>query len=298
MSMMGPYIVIAVGLPPAVTGIDILLLVDWQNGHVTKVSRREMKSQIADISPKLRSTQTRTYLTDFFVLSDDVLALVQGLGNCIELCRISTTPTASLQTIRRLELPPLLPNVRLVASSLKTENNPTMLDSHRHPRPPPRHPFSPLQADSLVLLTLSARIRGSTFVGMRAYTLAMHARTLLSYVPLSSLDTSDLTVPWDVWGPPATRCFDGHSGPTSAVAMGQRWFKSGTIYDFCPSRVRAASDGFTSRSTLVANSIFTHDIESALPYNEVRVLKNNNDAVVDDVLIDRERMMFFVPGVR
>ena len=38
MSMMGPYIVIAVGLPPEATGIDILLLVDWQKGHVTTVS--------------------------------------------------------------------------------------------------------------------------------------------------------------------------------------------------------------------------------------------------------------------
>ena len=39
MLMMGPYIVIAVGLPPEATGIDILLLVDWQKGHVTTVSK-------------------------------------------------------------------------------------------------------------------------------------------------------------------------------------------------------------------------------------------------------------------
>jgi hypothetical protein len=40
MSMMGSYIIVAVGLPPECTGIDVLLLVDWQKGHVTIVSRR------------------------------------------------------------------------------------------------------------------------------------------------------------------------------------------------------------------------------------------------------------------
>ena len=40
MSMMGSYIIVAVGLPPEGTGIDVLLLVDWQKGHVTIVSRR------------------------------------------------------------------------------------------------------------------------------------------------------------------------------------------------------------------------------------------------------------------
>jgi len=40
MSMMGRYIIIAVGLPPEATGIDTFLLVDWQKGHVTTVSNR------------------------------------------------------------------------------------------------------------------------------------------------------------------------------------------------------------------------------------------------------------------
>ncbi len=39
MSMMGPYLVVAVGLPPEGTGKDTLLLVDWQKGHVTTVSK-------------------------------------------------------------------------------------------------------------------------------------------------------------------------------------------------------------------------------------------------------------------
>jgi hypothetical protein len=41
MSMMGSYIVVAAGLPPEGTGIDVLLLVDWKKGHVTTVSRRQ-----------------------------------------------------------------------------------------------------------------------------------------------------------------------------------------------------------------------------------------------------------------
>jgi hypothetical protein len=142
--MMGPYIVLAVGLPPAVTGIDVLLLVDWQKGGVIEVSHGQMNLQSADICSKLRIIEMRTYLTDSLVLSDDVLVLVRGPGNAIELCRVSTTPTVSLQTIRHLGLPALLPHVRLVASSLKTEDKPTTLNSHRHSRPPPRHPFDPL----------------------------------------------------------------------------------------------------------------------------------------------------------
>jgi hypothetical protein len=39
MSMMGPYIIVAAGLPPEGTGIDVLFLVDWQKGHVTTVSK-------------------------------------------------------------------------------------------------------------------------------------------------------------------------------------------------------------------------------------------------------------------
>jgi hypothetical protein len=42
MSMMGPYIIVAVGLSPEGTGKDVLFLVDWQKGHVTTVSKRQM----------------------------------------------------------------------------------------------------------------------------------------------------------------------------------------------------------------------------------------------------------------
>ena len=35
---MGPYIIIAAGLAPQVSGADVILLVDWQKGHVTTVS--------------------------------------------------------------------------------------------------------------------------------------------------------------------------------------------------------------------------------------------------------------------
>jgi hypothetical protein len=41
MSMMGPYILIVAGLPPAGAGIDVLLLVGWQEGHVTRISKGE-----------------------------------------------------------------------------------------------------------------------------------------------------------------------------------------------------------------------------------------------------------------
>ena len=220
-------------------------------------------------------------------MSDDVLALIRGPENAIELCRIDPSSTPSLQTIRLLELPSLVPYARLSSAFLKTESNPSALTTHRPTRQPPRHPFSPSPTSALVLITLTAKIRGSAFVDTRTYTLAVHARTLLSYASRGS----GHPVPWDAWGPPATRCFDGHGGSSSVVA-GQRWFKCGAIRDFCPHRVRAAgtsSLGLRS-STLDAGSVFACDIESALPYSETSLTKNDG-TFADDAMIDKERVV-------
>ena len=252
--------------------------------------------KIADVRLQLRATPTRTYLTDFVVVSDDVLALVRGPGNALELCRLTSAPTPSLQTICLLELPPLLSYVRLVAASSKTEHHTNALDVHRQKRPPPRYPFTPSQDDTLVLLTLSARTSGSSFVWMKTYMLAMQAKTLLSYADCRSPDPPGRVVPWDEWGPRSSRCFDGRSGKSTAVVAGQRWIARGAVRDFCPRRVRA-SGGITQRCTLPADRVFACDIESALPYHEVPLVGNEGDALEYDALIDGERMMFLVPDV-
>ncbi len=317
--MMGSYIIVAAGLPPESTGIDILLLVDWQKGHVTTVSKKLFVYEIfwLMLGLKLCSTQTRTYLTDFLVLSDDILALIRGPRNAIELCQIDTssTTTAPLQTIRFLELPPLVPYARLNSASLITEGNlstSTALSGQRSRRRPPRYPFSPSPTDALVLLTLTAKIAGSAFVDMRTYTLAVHVRTLLSYAspspsPSSHVSRSSLppAVPWGAWGIPATRCFEGPAGSSSSavVMAGQRWFdlKGGAIRDFCPHRVRRAPARGTGNplvglrnSTLASGSVFACDIESALPYSEIALEKGDSYSsfVVEDAMIDMERVVF------
>src|SRR6267154_755033 len=107
---------------------------------------------------KLCSTQTRTYLTDFLVLSDDVLALIRGPENAIELCQIvNANSTASLQTICLLELPPLVSYARLTSASLKTGSSNPAGKSTAHPsrrlgscRPPPRYSFNPSPTEALV----------------------------------------------------------------------------------------------------------------------------------------------------
>jgi hypothetical protein len=278
-------------------------------------------------SAKLFSTQRRTYLTDFLVLSDDVLALIRGPENAIELCRIDTTnsTTASLQTICLLELPPLVSYARLSSASLKTESsNPSK--SNTHPsrrssrRPPPRHSFSPSPTEALVLLTLTAKITGSAFVDIRTYILAVHARTLLSYAsPSLHASQSNLppAVPWDTWGLLATRCFEGptssSSESSSVVVAGQRWLdiKCGIIRDFCPYRVRRAPATTTGTSnplvglrssTLPAGRVFACDIESALPYCEISLEKDDDSdsSLVEDAMIDMERVVFLtgVSGLR
>jgi len=274
---------------------------------------------LVDVRLKLRATSTRTYLTDFLVLSDDILALFQSTENAIELCQLSARPTPSLQTIGLLELPPLLPYARLATATVKTETNPApgafatqAYYAYRRSRPPPRHPFGPSAADALVLLTLSAKITGSVFVDTRTYTLAVHARTLLSYASSSSSSKSSshdpsVAVPWDAWGPPATRCFDedcGSSFSAAAAAVmavaGQRWFDRGIIRDFCPRRIRAAGSPATAeKSTLAAGSVFARGVESALPYSETSLAKYDDDRVPGEdaaALIDGERIMFFVAG--
>jgi len=156
-----------------------------------------------------------------------------------------------------------------------------------------------------VLLTLSAKITGSVFVDTRTYTLAVHARTLLSYASSSSSSKSShdpsVAVPWDAWGPPATRCFDGDGGSSSSAAAavaGQRWFDRGIIRDFCPRRIRATgSPATTERSTLAAGSVFARRIESALPYSETSLAEYDDGVPGEDAaLIDGERIMFFVAG--
>ena len=302
MSMMGSYIIIAAGLPPERTGIDVLLLVDWQTGHVTTVSKHEyLFDNPADVSPKLCSTGPRAYLTDFLVLSENVLALIRGSENAIELCRIDTASTASLQTICFLELPPLLPYARLSSASVKTESNPSGSATRRRSRQPPRYPFSPSPTDALVLLTLTAKISGSAFVDTRTYTLATHARTLLSYAspapsPLSDVSSIPVLVPWDAWGPLATRCFDGPGGSSDAVVAGQRWFDGGVIRDFCPHRVRAAAGGVGLGSTLAAGRVFACDIESTLPYSEISLARDDG-TFADDAMIDNERVVFLTKAV-
>lgn len=274
-------------------------------------------------------TQTRTYLTDFLVLSDDILALIRGPENAIELCRIDTiNSTASLQTICLLELPPLVSYARLSSASLKTESNPSKSTVHPSPsrrsrRPPPRHSFSPSSTEALVLLTLTGKITGSAFVDTRTYTLVVHARTLLYYAsPSSHASRSSLppAVPWDTWGLPATRCFEAptnwssSSSSSSTVAVaGQRWLdlKCGAIRDFCPHHVRRALATATDTdnplaglrsSTLPAGRVFACDIESALPYCEISLEMDDSDSsfVVEDAMIDMERVVFLtrVSGLR
>jgi hypothetical protein len=77
------------------------------------------------------------------------------------------------------------------------------------------------------------------------------------------------------------------------VVAGQRWLKCGAIRDFCPYRVRAAGTsnlGLRS-STLVAGSVFACDVESALPYSETSLAKDDG-TFADDAMIDKERVVF------
>lgn len=198
-----------------------------------------------------------------------------------------------------------MPYARLATSTVTTENDDSdsggfMLATYRQSRrPPPRYPFRPSPSDALVLLTLTTKINGSAFVYKRTYTLAVHVRTLLSHATSESSvpHVSNVAVPWDAWGPPVTRCFDGLPGPSSAVA-GQRWFERGIIRDFCPRRaVRATGAGGTAqpRSTLLAGRVFMRDVEGTLPYSEIS-LAEYDDTLMEDVLIDSERVISFVDG--
>lgn len=77
------------------------------------------------------------------------------------------------------------------------------------------------------------------------------------------------------------------------MVAGQRWLKCGAIRDFCPYRVRAAGTsnlGLRS-STLVAGSVFACDVESALPYSETSLAKDDG-TFADDAMIDKERVVF------
>ncbi|KAI0263648.1 hypothetical protein BC834DRAFT_971321 [Gloeopeniophorella convolvens] len=270
--MMGPYILVGITLPlNKGNDGDLLFLVDWRTGKLTKVttSCAQTRAQFTHTLPKLR-TGERSTLIHAIVLSPDTLALVQGPANTIELCRLDTTaPTPSLRTLGALELPPLLPDAKLFVNE------------------PSRHPFRASADCALVLVSATASLLGSIFARSRRYKLVVHAPTLLAYA--HEHVGAGARVPWAAWGPRDTRVFRGKGSFFSAALGGGRWLLRDAVRDFCPGRVRAAGGG-EGPSVLPAAGTFACDVESALAYIEVP-LPVHEDACILDAMIDAERVV-------
>lgn len=57
----------------------------------------------------------------------------------------------------------------------------------------------------------------------------------------------------------------------------------------------STSSGTAQRNTRLAGPVFVRDVESTLPYGEIS-LAEYDDTLMEDVLIDSERIIFFTNG--
>ncbi|KAL6299410.1 hypothetical protein BKA93DRAFT_829888 [Sparassis latifolia] len=175
----------------------------------------------------------------FVFLSRDVVALTNCTENSLELCYIGDTLSNDspdpqrLETVCRLALPRLAPVAFIRQVLCRSEPNPSGCDSTFGNND--GSPFRPDPKDSVVIFNFFIRV--GEIVG-RVYTLSliMHRSALLAWLPprppkvshsdavsedLLPGDTDDAsrrglhaelsTVPWAVWGPPATRWLNGMS---------------------------------------------------------------------------------------
>lgn len=112
-------------------------------------------------------------------------------------------------------------------------------------------PFTSAQSDNIIFVTINIGSRQ----GYDNLSFFVHPSTLLRHIPgppsRSQGNMSDPTVPWEVWGPTATRWFEGATlaggGPIICghrSLLKQRYPGVWEIWDFNPYRVRRLGKGF------------------------------------------------------
>jgi hypothetical protein len=265
--------------------------------------------------------------TCFSFLSQDTLVIPNLIQNTLEIVKIviESDNIPCLVPICVLNLPPLTRNASIVGLDCRAEPNPTGTVPLAIPAPSNR-PFRDKSEDAIILFSMD--IYGFNLL---RFTLIVHRRMLLDHIPavhrasepFCSIPEHSLgTLPWEAWGPSATRWFksDSVSVHWITTTAGQRavTMEDGAstpiiVRDFNPyavrsARARAAACGNLQQrcdwseklpngntmtlkvddSVFAAGSVFKNEVRSSLPYVEVVTREKYH---YGGVLIDEERIL-------
>ncbi|KAH9953525.1 hypothetical protein BC827DRAFT_129803 [Russula dissimulans] len=240
------------GYPSGEGQIDVLFLVSWKEGKVTP----------------LRETPppAMTFAVGCTWISGTLLAFVHMVKNAIFLYEFVEEP-GRIKFIRVLELPPLCEGGRLNYAHCLSEQNPVFHHtSHTTGRLPPRFPFRYNPADGIACFILGVSLEGIPGASM-SIAIVVPRRTLVALASTASTSTFTSTststsnsassadagapdgqqqpVPWDSWGPTATRCLEVPYWRRCGGPVGQRWGilarDKFILHDFNPHNVRRAA---------------------------------------------------------
>lgn len=195
-----------------------------------------------------------TFAVGFTRISETLLAFVHMAENAIHLYEFLEEP-GQAKLITALELPPLCDGGRLTFAQCHSEQSPAFdppqasrQNSSR--RPPPRFPFRYNPTDGIACFTLGVGLEEIPGASM-TIAIVVHRRVLVALASAASASASAGTssgqqrVPWDSWGPPATRCLEVPYWRRCSEPVGQRWGMLArdelVVRDFNPHSVRNAA---------------------------------------------------------
>ncbi|KAI0284899.1 hypothetical protein BC826DRAFT_130544 [Russula brevipes] len=222
------------------------------------------------------------------VLSHDMIALVKGHTETLEVCRIvQDSETSSLRTLVHLGLPPLASQAHFWRSYCIQAQMPVDASSFVvEGRPPRRHPFHNSPEEGTVAIVLATRDP----ILIRAFTIVTHLRTLVAHATTTLLEVN--FIPWEDWGPSGTACFERPIDSLHEVFVGERLAMisggSLSLFDFNSMRVQnairkvgrpsqnAVHSVVKDRVVIPSGETFETNVVSELPYISVVIPKPFN----------------------
>jgi hypothetical protein len=270
-----------------------------------------------------------TFAVGFMRISESLFAFVHTGENAIFLYSFLEEPPCRLDLIRVLGLPPLCDGGRLNFAECLSEQNPIFTPKYpSNVRAPPRFPFRYNPADGIASFVLGVGLEEIPDASI-TIAIVVHRRALVAladYVAVDSEATTPgtneqtLVVPWDSWGPSATRCLEVPYWRRCNGPVGQRWailaHDELVLRNFNPHSVRqtAAQLGavsltgtttsaddtqhengnrtrvVTAPTLLTAGLCFRGDVMTHLPYVETRAVCTSTPRW-ESVLTDGERLL-------
>lgn len=190
-----------------------------------------------------------TLAVGFTWISETLLAFIHMAENAIHLYKFDEE-AAQVRLIRVLELPPLCDGGRLNFAQCLSGQNPVFRSppspsyANSSNRPPPRFPFRYNPADGIACFILGVGLEEIPGASM-TIAIIVHRHILVALASAAEETTADQRVPWDSWGPSATRCLEVPYWRQCSEPIGQRWTMLAhdqlLVRDFNPHNVRHAA---------------------------------------------------------